>query len=66
MKKSISRRLDEKFKSVFRIRIASLYQSGQSGRLAKNTSKILYHPYVKQLIQEITECNPLNNNLNSL
>jgi len=41
--KDRSRRLDTKLKSVFRIFIASLYQSG---RLAKNTSKILYHPCI--------------------
>jgi len=39
MRKSISRRLDTKLKPVFRILIASLYQSG---RLAMDTSKILY------------------------
>jgi len=45
-----TRRLDKKFKTIFRILNASLYQSGH---LVKNKSKILCHSFVRQR-QKIT------------
>ena len=54
--KLLSSRLGEKFKSVFRILIASL---DQLVCLAKNTSKILCSACVRQK-QKITVSNPLN------
>jgi len=53
--KSISSRLDDKFKSVFRILIASI---DLLECLAKNTSKTLCRARVRQK-QKITVSNPL-------